>query len=408
MSFVRFLRENAPFLLAGTLLSFLSSFGQTFFISIFGGEIRAEFGLSDGEWGWIYTAGTGGSAFVMLFAGGLTDRFRARSLGAVVVLSLALFCVAMSLNSYVLLLPLVIFGLRFFGQGMTSTVSVVAMARWFVATRGRAIAIAALGFSLGEAVLPLTFVWLKHFVDWRTLWLVAAVVCVLSVPLLLRLLRLERQPAGEHDDDASAAGIDNRHWTRRQALGLPIFWLLMPLIMMTPALNTAFWFHQVHFAGVKGWDHISLVAILPLGTLSLVLSTQLFGWALDKWGATRLLPVYLVPFALGLLAHWWAGSVWVSAVGVVLMGISGGGQSTLPAACWAEFFGTRHIGAIKSTAVSMMVLASAVGPGVTGALIDAGVALPDQLLFSSLMVLGLCLAVVLPVRNARARLSVAL
>ena len=55
MPFLRFLRENAPFLVAGALLSFLSSFGQTFFISIFGGEIRAAFGLSNGEWGGIYT-----------------------------------------------------------------------------------------------------------------------------------------------------------------------------------------------------------------------------------------------------------------------------------------------------------------------------------------------------------------
>jgi hypothetical protein len=38
-----FLRANAPWLAAGFLLTFASSFGQTFFIAVFVGEIRADF-----------------------------------------------------------------------------------------------------------------------------------------------------------------------------------------------------------------------------------------------------------------------------------------------------------------------------------------------------------------------------
>ena len=47
--FLTFLRENARWLAAGALMSFLSSFGQTFFISIFAGQIMAAFALSDGQ-----------------------------------------------------------------------------------------------------------------------------------------------------------------------------------------------------------------------------------------------------------------------------------------------------------------------------------------------------------------------
>ena len=83
--YISFIRENAPFLATGALLSFLSSFGQTFFISIFGGEIRAEYGLSNGDWGLIYMIGTGASAAVMVFAGGLADRFRVRQLGITII-----------------------------------------------------------------------------------------------------------------------------------------------------------------------------------------------------------------------------------------------------------------------------------------------------------------------------------
>jgi MFS family permease len=117
------------------------------------------------------------------------------------------------------------------------------------------------------------------------------------------------------------------------------------------------------------------------------------------------LPVYLLPFAVGFLAHAQADHVWWSAVGIILMGVSGGGQSTIPAACWAQFFGTRHIGAIKSTVVSMMVLGSAIGPGLTGWLIDLGYSFPSQLWAYAAIFLLASGAMIVPLRGAALRLS---
>ena len=74
--YLHFARAHRRFLAFGFALTFFSSFGQTFFISIFAGEIRQAFDLSHGEWGGIYTLGTAASALVMIWAGGLTDRFR--------------------------------------------------------------------------------------------------------------------------------------------------------------------------------------------------------------------------------------------------------------------------------------------------------------------------------------------
>jgi hypothetical protein len=54
-------------------------------------------------------------------------------------------------------------------------------------------------------------------------------------------------------------------------------------------------------------------------------------------------------------------------------GMSFGFSSTLEGAMWPEIYGTAHLGAIRSVVVAMMVLASAVGPGLAGYLIDAGV-----------------------------------
>jgi MFS family permease len=404
MNYLRFLRDNARWLAAGMLMSFLSSFGQTYFISIFGGEIRDGFGLTHGAWGGIYMLSTGVSALLMLWAGGLTDRYRVRTLGSAVILGLALACLAMAANTTVWLLPVIILALRFFGQGMASHVGIVAMARWFVATRGKALAVATLGFSIGEASLPLGMVWLKGWADWRWLWVGTALVAVLAIPVLWALLRSERTPQSVATDEP-AVGMDGRHWTRAEALGHPLFWAMIPALMLFPAFGTAFWFHQVHFAEVKGWAHLSLVAVFPLGTAAALVSTIWYGWMIDRVGSGRLLPLYLLPLTLGFGLHWYAPTVGWSAAGVILMGIAGGGQATLPAACWAEYFGTRHVGSIKAVVAAVMVLGSAIGPGLSGWLIDIGVAYPLQLLAFAASFLVASLLLILPVRAATARLA---
>ena len=403
-TYLRFVKDNAPFLVTGALLMFLSSFGQTFLIAAFGGEIRDAYGLTNGEWGLIYMIGTGASAAIMVFAGGLADRFRVRVLGIGTVLCLAAACVFMALNPFVILLPVVIFALRFTGQGMTSHVAAVAMSRWFVATRGRALAFAAFGVMAGEAFLPLTMVWLKRFVDWHILWIGFAVFAVLASLVLFRLLRLERSPASVARE-TSATGMDGRQWTRADALRHPMFWAMVPAVMSFSGFATAFWFHQAHFAEIKGWTQLELVSVFPLGTAALVLSTIVYGWALDRFGALRLLPVYLLPLVAAFVLHWYATEVWMTAIAVILMGSAGGGQATLLNACWAELYGTRHIGSIKAAATALMVLGSAIGPGLSGWLIDAGVGFEVQQLGYAAVFAFAALVLIVPVRNARRSLT---
>ena len=382
MGMMRFFRDNVRWLTAGVLLTFLSSFGQTFFISIFAGEIREAFALSHGEWGGIYTLGTGASAVVMVWAGGLTDRFRVRALGWVVLAMLSLSCLIMATVHTAFLLPAVIFLLRFTGQGMTSHIAVVAMSRWFIATRGRALSIATLGFSIGEAILPLGFVALMVFVDWRILWVGAAVVALAGIPMLLMLLRHERTPASHAASDQSL-GMENRHWTRNQAMRHRLFWMMVPALLGPPAFGTAFFFHQVYYAELKGWSHVQLVALFPIYTSVALVAMILSGLALDRWGTSRLLPMILLPQAAAFVVFSIAVQPTDALFGLILFGIGTGAMATLPNAFWAEYYGTRHLGSIKAMAAAVMVLGSAIGPGITGFLIDLGVGLETQYLFVS-------------------------
>ena len=382
MNALTFLRSNAPWLSAGFLLTMLSGFGQTYFISIFAGEIRAEFNLSHGEWGGIYTLGTGASAVVMVWAGALTDRFRIRALGMVILPMVMLACFLMAGVTAAWLLPFVIFALRFSGQGMMSHLAVVAMARWFVAARGRALAIAGLGFSVGEAFLPLVFVSLLALLDWRLLWVASGFVALAGVPILLLLLRKERTPQSFAEEDQSL-GMNAQHWTRGQAIRHPLFWFMVPALLGPPAFGTAFFFQQVHYANIKGLEHIQLVSLFPIYTGLSILSMMVAGWVLDKIGTARLIPWIQLPMIAAFWVFGVADGLVLIVLGIAFFATTTGAQATVPNAFWAEFYGTRHLGSIKALASAIMVLGSALGPGITGTLIDLGVGLETQYLFIS-------------------------
>jgi len=379
MVYLRFLIDNRLFLLAGFLLTFTSSFGQTYFISLFAGEIKDTFGLSDGSWGGIYTIGTTLSALTMIWAGALTDRFRVRHLSFWVMAMLALACVAMALVPNGFLLVFVIYALRLMGQGMLSQLGAVAMSRWFIATRGRALSLSSMGFAVGQALLPVVFVGLLLTTDWRNLWLLAAVCVGVMIPVMQVLLRQERTPQSMAGDTQSL-GMGGQHWTRAQMLRHPLFYILIPLVLGPSTWGTALFFQQVHLTEVKGWSLVSYVALMPAFTISSIAFTFITGWAIDRFGVKWIVPFQMVPFGISFLVLAYADTIFMAGVGLLIFGVGQGMQGTATSALWAVFYGTRNLGAIKAAAAALMVFGSAIGPGITGALIDYGVDFPDQMI----------------------------
>jgi MFS family permease len=383
-----FLRANSPWLAAGLLLAFSSSFGQTYFIAMFAEPLRQTFGLSHGEWGRLYTIATLCSAVALVQAGRAADRFRVRTIAFVILGLFALVCVAMANVQSVLMLGFVIFGLRFCGQGMMSHISMTAMGRWFVRARGRAVAFAALGYPLGEALFPFAAVALSVSIGWRETWLVAAAVLAFVFgPVLALLLRRERSPAGTREDDLSP-GLGGRHWSRPEVLRHRVYWALMPGVMAPPFISTALFFHQAHVVAIKEWDLVVYAAAFPLFSLTGILSALVSGALIDRFGTPRLLPFYLLPLGGALLLLGTLEGDWTLFPYLALIGMTTGVGSTVLGALWAELYGTRNLGSIRALAVAGMVFGTALGPGVTGSLIDAGIGFRLQCIFMALYILA--------------------
>ena len=373
----QFILKNSRWLAAGTLLTFMSSFGQTYFISIFSGEIRNTFNLSHGDWGLIYGFGTFASAIVMIWAGGLTDIMRVRKLGPMVLCALSTSCLFMAFNPVVALLPVVIFCLRLTGQGMSTHIAAVAMSRWFVNNRGKALSISNLGFSFGEALIPLFLVSALIYFSWQKIWIIAALITLFSIPILIWLLRQERSPQSIDAEDQSW-GMNKLHWTRKKTISHPLFWFMMPAVIGQSAFNTAFFFQQVHFSEIKGWEHLSLVSMFPIYTGVAICMMILSGILLDKFGTAKLIPYFQLPMIIAFILFAFGETLYSALLGFIFLGITSGANTTLPNAFWAEFFGTKHLGSIKAAAAAAMVLGSAIGPAFTGILLDFDISLNLQ------------------------------
>ncbi|MFT4726476.1 MAG: MFS family permease [Granulosicoccus sp.] len=372
------MRTNVRWLLGGLLLTVFSSFGQTYFIALFGSEIRATFSLSHGDFGGIYMIGTLASAVTLVWLGRVVDFYSVSTVAFWVCIALSLSCFAMSLVSSVWMLVLVIFGLRLFGQGMMSHIAMVAMGRWYSAERGRAVSITTMGFQIGSGVLPLIMVSLIGLIGWRASWVLAAALMVfIALPAIYLLMKKERIPRGqilEHDESEKT-----KQWTHSEVLADPVFWILITGVVAPSFIGTSVFFHQTHISEIKGWSRELIAGSIALAAITTIVFSLLSGLLIDRFSARQLLPTFLLPLGIANLLLGWMGDPMAIIIYMLLHGISNGISNSLFGAIWPEVYGTRHLGAVRSIIMAAMVIASALGPGATGWLIDLGIGFEIQL-----------------------------
>jgi MFS family permease len=380
LSYRTFALENRRFLAFGFFAAFASSFGQTYFIGIFSPSVEAEFGLSHTAWATTYLFGTLASALVLPWSGKRIDSSGLRSYTVAALGILALGAALMSQVRNVALLAGCIFLLRQGGQGLMSHISVTSMARYFAAGRGRAIALASLGFAAGEALLPMSALGFIHAFGWRySFALVAIALVVIGFPLFLWLLRDHNQRHEQHLEELArppnSSVSEVRSWTRGEVLRDPRFYLLLPGLLAPAMIVTALFFTHLNLADAKGWSHAWVTGSYVIYAGATTVVALFCGPLIDRLGGTRLVPVMLLPMAVALVVAGTMREPWAVWPYFVFLGLSIGISQTAVAAMWAELYGVGSIGAIKSVVTSLAVLASAIGPVIMGLCMDSGIAI---------------------------------
>lgn len=403
---IAFFRDNSRWIAGGLLLTFFSSFGQTFFIGLSGEELRAKFDLTDGEFGGIYMIATIGSALTLPILGRTLDHMPGWKVARFIIPGLACACVLMAFSPNLILMILAIYALRLFGQGMLSHTAYTEIGRWFTASRGRATSMIVPGHQLGEAFLPVLFTVVAITLGWQAGWMIAAgFLMIFALPLIIKLWSVERVPQSTNPDIMKARlGPDK---TVAQVASDPVFYALLFGVLAPPFIGTIIFFHQDYLIELRGYNEFAFAVAFPIMAVTTVTFSLVSGQLIDRFGAIRLLPFYLIPLCLASLTVGVLTPVWGIYAFMFLVGLSYGISATLIGALWPEVYGARNLGSVRALAVSASVAATAIGPGLTGYLIDQGVPLPTQMIYLSAWCLTACviLAFTAPYilkRNAKA------
>ncbi|MFO7728288.1 MAG: MFS transporter, partial [Desulfonatronovibrio sp.] len=377
-----FIRNNPKLAFYSFVAVFASGFGQTFFVSVMGGEIRTTFDLSHTAYGTIYSLATVSSALLLFRLGGLADAWSLPRITVLAVSALAAGCLLIGLAPGVFVLGVGFLLIRFGGQGYISHLGITTAARYFSVHQGKAVAFAASGFPVAEAILPATAVFILGMAGWRWSWVAGSgALLILILPLLVFLSG--RTPAPAKDKNLSPPKDSAINYTRGQVLKDPGFYMVLPAAVATPFTVTAIMFHQVAIADLQDWS-LQLVASAFSAYAAGHLGSLFFaGLAVDRFGAERTLPLSLFPMITGMLILAWISSAWVALVYLGLVGVTQGFASTAAGAVWAERYGVTHLGAIRSMAQATMVVATSIAPVLVGFLLDLRI---------GVTVLSLCMA----------------
>jgi len=351
-------------------MTFFSSFGQTFFISLFVPSFLHSFKLTKTSFGSLYAGITLLSALNISYFGRLIDRMSLKKYSLFIAGGLILGSFVIFVSWYWIVLGVGLFLVRFFGQGLSSHASRTAMSRYFDVDRGTALSFAMLGFPLGEGILPGIVAILLIIVTWHWIWFSASVfILIILVPLTIYLLkddRFRRKPTVEdHPSDKN-----EMEWYYKDIVTDFRFYYLFLPILLPPFLITGLFLYQISIAKDLGWSAEIIAAAFVGYAISRVLGTIFSGPVIDRFTALRTFPYYLIPFGLGLCVAYWHPGDWSAFLYMLLLGLTMGMGGNISPALFAELYGVRTIGTVRSLFSSIKVLSTAVCPFLFGWLLD--------------------------------------
>ncbi len=369
-SFYLFAKQYYKQVSFGWLLTFLSSFGQTFLISLYVPELTKAFDFTEGTFGALYAGCTVAASVIMLSVGHTVDHKPAKKVTAYTILGLGLSAILMGFSTNIILLFIALMGLRLAGQGLLSHISMTLVSKYFDKNRGKALSISSLGYSIGEAVFPLIVAAIIGWFDWR----VASIVS--GIGLLLYLIRLRFTDLSEFDAQLTTK-------VKRSSLNLARdyknliferkFGIMMPASFFISFSITAIFFYQYVFVENKGWSVQVYAAFFTVYAVIRFLFSIIGGLWVDKFTAKKMFRFFLIPMVIGLLPFAFMDSIVGALLFLILAGITVGMSGTVQTSLIAEIYGTEKMGAIRSVFTMFMVVSTALGPLLVGFLIDSGV-----------------------------------
>jgi MFS family permease len=392
-NYLSFAKQEIRPLGFGVNFTFLSSFGQTFLLSLFVPHFIDVFGLTKASFGTLYSGLTLTSALVIPLLGGWIDRAPLRLYSLLVMIGIVTGALTTAFAWHLIPLVIGLFLLRLAGQGLSTHTAKTTIGRFYKEKRGKALSIINLGLPVGEGALPLIVTTLLANVSWRaTLLAIALLVSIVFVPLQLFLLEKSAMEDPSNPNLSDKNESSGSYFSLGQFNVYPTvlsglrFWLIGPAVILPAFWITGLFLYQTTLADQVGWSLGLLASAFVTYAITRVACALGVGPAIDRFSARILFPFYLVPFGVGLLFAYFHPGTWSAFAYMSMLGVTMGAGSSIKTALWAELYGESVLGRIRSLFSSLMVFSTSLSPMLLGWLLDAGVAFRTILLWALLTI----------------------
>ena len=283
-------------------------------------------------------------------------------------LLISCLCIYFLPSNYIFLF-IIIFALRFFGQGAMTHAGITSMTRYFGKDRGKAISIGNLGGMLGVMFLPIIVVYLNNYFNFKQIWLLCSFSLLTFIPILYFTLsnQVER-----HDRFKESVDVDNKKWKTIDVIKNKNFLIYLPITSAFSFIGTGLMFHQIFIFSEKGWTIEMLgTGFIFLGGFSII-GLLIGGPLIDKLNPRKAILFLLLPIFFGIIILLLFDSFIFLIIYMSLYGFNLGISAPFTGSLWAELFGLESIGTVKALFHAIAVLASALSPVVFGYTIDWG------------------------------------
>ncbi len=355
-------------------------------IGVFLKPMTEEFGWSRSVFSGATSVGTILGGVMALGVGPLVDRYGPRWMLTVgfAVLGATMILLA-AIDSLWEFYVLEVIG-RMMAMGLIGMAIQVIIPKWFVAKRGRTVAISGLGQRLGNMVTPLYVQFLVTYWNWRIATATTGIV-IWALSLLPVALFLRRRPEdmGLLPDGVTQEELKKQEETRiaegkqavqeislslRQVARLPSFYLLTASFSLSfvalPGLNL----HLIPYMTDQGLSEGIAVTIVSLISGSGAVGSILFGVLTERYGSRLVLTLNFVLTAFGFVLLLFVHSTVAALLWGFYHGLLWGGVITLQQIVFANYYGRDSLGAIRGVVWPVQMVANAIGPFVAGLVYD--------------------------------------
>jgi len=338
-----------------------------------------QLGIGRASFGWASTFRSISSAATSPVIGRFLDNYGARWIlaGSTIITGLCMIGLAYTREAWQLIVLFSVMGLvGMSGPGALTTS--VPPSKWFIRNRGKALAVTAVGISLGALIfVPLTQVFIDKY-TWSTSWIILAVVgIVIVVPLSVIFVRRQPEdmgllPDGDLQTDSSTMEDlnDEYSWTLQQAVKTKSMWFLtiafsiLSLGILTLAL------HRIPAFMDRGLDP-TLVSLATAFDAVCAGAGSFAGGMLVR----RLQPKIIgasafLMLALASVMSIYAYGFWLMFWSMALFGLGIGINSFTQNYIWADYFGRGNLGSIRGFVMPITLFMGSFGAPAAGYVLD--------------------------------------